>query len=161
MFSGSSLNVPMYVPGAVDSTPAISDFIMELRRAHAIVIGSPAYHGGISGLIKNALDYVQEMSDDGAPYFTGRAIGCIATGHGWQGTNSTLAAIRDIAHALRGWPTSLGIALNSCEPLFNERGECTRPEVENQLQTLAEQLLWSRRGDSRPESSLDREADSC
>ena len=34
------------------------------RGAHALIIGSPGYHGGISGLVKNALDYLEELRED-------------------------------------------------------------------------------------------------
>jgi len=140
MFSGADLDLPMYNPGPAEA-PAAARMIAALRRADAIVIGSPGYHGGISGLVKNALDYTEEMSRDDRPYFSGRAIGCVATGAGWQGANATLQSLRSVAHALRGWPTSLGIALNSREPLFDEQGDPIHPEVDAQLRMLAAQLI--------------------
>jgi FMN reductase len=140
MFAGEDLNLPMYMPGAVEHTPASDRLIEALRRADAVVIGSPGYHGGISGLVKNALDYTEEMAGDPEPYFTGRAIGCIATGAGWQGANSTLQGLRSVAHALRGWPTSLGVAINSQAQPFDARGECVQAEVAEQLRMMARQL---------------------
>lgn len=141
MFAGADVNLPMYEPGAQSVPKVAQDLITALRRADGVVIGSPGYHGGISGLIKNALDYTEEMARDPTPYFAGRAIGCVATGAGWQGANSTLQALRHVAHALRGWPTSLGIALNSREPLFNSGGEPINPEVNAQLELMAIQLM--------------------
>jgi multimeric flavodoxin WrbA len=35
-----------------------------LRRAHGIIVASPGYHGSMSGLVKNALDYAEDMRDD-------------------------------------------------------------------------------------------------
>jgi FMN reductase len=115
--------------------------IAALRRADAIVIGSPGYHGSVSGLVKNALDYVQEMAGDPRPYFTGRPIGCVATGAGWQGANSTLQTLRSIAHALRGWPTSLGLALNTRDPIFDIDGACLVAEADAQFGLVADQLI--------------------
>jgi FMN reductase len=140
MFAGPDINLPMYEPGAQSVPKAAQNLIKALRRADGVVVGSPGYHGGISGLVKNALDYTEEMARDTNPYFTGRAIGCIATGAGWQGANSTLQALRGVAHALRGWPTSLGIAFNSREPLFNSNGEPINPDVNAQLELMAIQL---------------------
>ena len=54
----------------------------------------------IAGLIKNALDYTQDMMKDDRPYFAGRPVGCIATGAGWQGVVGTLEHLR----ALRTLP---------------------------------------------------------
>ena len=36
------------------------------------------------------------------------------------GAINTLSALRDIVHALRGWPTPLGAAINSAESVFDE-----------------------------------------
>jgi FMN reductase len=141
MYSGPSLNFPMYVHGKSDLSDGIVEFIDALRNADAIVLGSPAYHGGISGLIKNALDYTEEMATDDATYFDGRAVGCVASGAGWQGANGTVNALRNVVHSLRGWPTPLGIALNSREPLFDSEGEALKPEIDNQFFIMARQLV--------------------
>ena len=141
MFCGHDIDLPSYAPGSSELPEAAQHLIASLRRAHGIVIGSPGYHGSISGLVKNALDYTEEMSRDPRPYFSGRAVACVATGAGWQGANSTLHALRSIVHALRGWPTPLGIALNSREPLFDDEKKPLHPEVDGQLKIVADQLL--------------------
>jgi len=151
MFDGPSLRLPLYEPGSV-STEAI-ELIGALRQADAIVIGSPGYHGGISGLVKNALDYTEEMSGDERPYLTGRAVACVATGSGWQGANTALAALRCVTHALRGWPTPLGIALNSSEPLFGPDGASLHHAVDQQLGIVAADLVaFARAGVGRMNS---------
>jgi FMN reductase len=141
MYSGPSINFPMYVHSKSDLSEDIAAFIAALRDADAIVLGSPAYHGGISGLIKNALDYTEEMSTDSEAYFEGRAVGCVAIGAGWQGANGTVSALRSVVHSLRGWPTPLGIALNSREPLFDSKGDALKSEVDKQFQIMAGQLI--------------------
>jgi FMN reductase len=80
--------------------------------ADGIILCSPSYHGGMPGLLKNALDYLELTAKGPAPYFHGLPVGTIATGDGWQGPNSTLLALRQSVHALRGWPTPLGVAQN-------------------------------------------------
>lgn len=86
-------------------------FISSSRRADEIIIGSVGYHGSISGLIKNALDYAEDMAGDEWPYFHGRPVVAIATGAGWQGAVMTLTALRSIVHALRGWKSPMPHAL--------------------------------------------------
>jgi FMN reductase len=112
-----------------------------LRRCHGVVVASPAYHGSVSGLIKNALDYVEDMRNDEAVYLDGRAVGCIACAFGWQATGSTLAALRSIVHALRGWPTPMGVAINSSTRAFDTEGRCLDAGVERQLELLANQVV--------------------
>lgn len=141
MFGGGAIDLPLYEPNNVSTAPRVSNLIAALRAADAIVIGSPGYHGGISGLVKNALDYTEEMAADATPYFSGKPIGCIATGAGWQGCNSTLHALRNVVHALRGWPTPVGIALNTKVAAFGPDGSCLMPELDQQLRVMADQLL--------------------
>jgi FMN reductase len=114
VFNGVALRqLPIYEPELGERHHVAHDLVEALRSADGVVIASPAYHGGISGMVKNALDYTEDLSGDTRPYLDGRAVGCIATGAGWQGVVTTLWAIRSVVHALRGWPTPLGAVCNS------------------------------------------------
>src|SRR5262245_19918429 len=99
--AGPALEFPMYSQDRPERPSSASRMISLLRQCHGIIVASPGYHGSVSGLVKNALDYVEDMRDCEAAYFDGRAVGCIACASGWQATGSTLAALRAIVHALR------------------------------------------------------------
>jgi len=139
-FDGKALDMPMYSYGGVRSDPALV-MISALRRADGIIIASPGYHGTVSGLIKNALDYVEDMAKDERVYFEGRAVGLIAVAAGWQATGSTLATLRSITHALRGWPTPMAVAINSAQPVFDSEGALIDAAIANQLNVLAGQVV--------------------
>jgi FMN reductase len=124
-----------------ERTDKAATLIAALRRADGIIIASPGYHGTVSGLIKNALDYVEDMAKDERVYFEGRAVGLIAVAAGWQATGSTLATLRSITHALRGWPTPMAVAINSAQPVFAEDGSLNDAAVANQLGVLAGQVV--------------------
>ncbi|MDP1028649.1 NADPH-dependent FMN reductase [Sphingomonas sp. KR1UV-12] len=142
MFDGAALaRLPLYVPGASDRTPEEQAFVAAIRRATGVVIASPGYHGSISGLVKNALDLVEETSGDARPYFAGMPVGLMATAYGWQATGSTIAALRSIAHALRGWPTPFAAAINSQATRFDADGGCNDPAVLRQLGIIADQMI--------------------
>jgi FMN reductase len=141
LFAGEDLNLPMYMPNHASRCDRAVALISALRKADAIVVGSPGYHGSVSGLVKNALDYIEDMATDETPYLEGRAVACVATGAGWQGANSALHALRNIVHALRGWPTPLGIALNTREPLFTEDGRCLQAGAVELMKVMATQLV--------------------
>ena len=142
-FAGTELvQLPFYAPEVADRVDLAASLIAELRRADGIVIVSSAYHGTISGLVKNALDYTEDMREDDRPYFSGRSIGCIATGAGWQGVVYTLETLRAIAHSLRGWATPLGAAINtSAGPVFSPEGSPSDERVRFQLDTRAAEVL--------------------
>jgi FMN reductase len=141
LISGPALQLPMYQPENPDRSEAARDLVAQLAQADGIILGSPGYHGSISGLIKNALDYAEDLRTDARPYFSGRAVGCIATAGGWPGAVNTLGALRDIVHALRGWPTPLGAAINSSEHVFDERGDCLVPRIAQILDLIAGQVI--------------------
>jgi FMN reductase len=138
-FDGMALDMPMYGYGTPRTEKALA-LIDGLRRADGIVLSSPGYHGTVSGLIKNALDYVEDMARDERPYFEGRAVGLISVAAGWQATGTTLATMRSIVHALRGWPTPMAVTVNSAMPVFSGGGEVTDATLINQLDILARQV---------------------
>jgi FMN reductase len=141
LISGALLQLPLYQPENLDRGEHARFLVTELARADGIIVGSPGYHGSISGLVKNALDYAEDLRADVRPYFSGRAVGCIATAAGWPGAVNTLGALRDIVHALRGWPTPLGAAINSTENVFDEAGHCLVPRVAQILDAMAGEVM--------------------
>ena len=141
LISGPELNLPMYNPGDAHRTEAAQRLIEAFRRCDGIIIASPGYHGSVSGLVKNALDYVEDMRSDSRVYFDGVAVGCIACAAGWQAAGHTLATLRSIAHALRGWPTPLGVALNTSVNLFDEAGGCIEASANSQLEAVGRQVV--------------------
>jgi FMN reductase len=140
-FTGPDLVAPLYDPGAGNLPESMTRMIASLRAADGVILASPGYHGGISGAIKNALDYTEEMALDERCYFDGRAVGCIAAAAGWQATGATLLALRGVVHALRGWPTPLGVMLNSSEPLFDEGGACLAQQTKASLSAMTDQVI--------------------
>lgn len=115
LLTGDDIAFPHYEPGNADSHAAIGRYLGALRTADAVIVGSPGYHGTLSGLVKTALDYVEQLRADERVYFDGLPVGLIATAAGWQAAVSTLQALRTITHSLRGWPTPMGLAINTAE----------------------------------------------
>jgi FMN reductase len=140
LFDGNALDLPMYGYGT-PRTEKAQALIDALRRAEGVVIASPGYHGTVSGLIKNALDYIEDMAKDDRPYFEGRSVGLISVAAGWQATGTTLATLRSIVHALRGWPTPMAVTVNSVLPVFAEDGTVSDATLKTQLGVLARQVV--------------------
>lgn len=115
LLTGEAIDFPNFEPGSVGGEPGVDRFVAALREADGVIIGSPGYHGTFSGLVKNALDHVELMARDERPYFHGLPVGLIACAAGWQAAVSTLIGLRSVTHALRGWPTPLGVAVNTAE----------------------------------------------
>jgi len=140
LISGAALDLPLYAPHQTARAERAVHMIDVLRRCDGLILSSPSYHGSISGLVKNALDYTEDMGRDERIYFDGCPVGLIGCGAGWQGAHQVLTAMRGIVHALRGWPTPLGAVLNTAQPLFNESGHCVDEAARFQLETVGQQV---------------------
>lgn len=133
LFAGDELvRLPMYSPEQDFRNPVARELVSHLRSADAVIVSSPGYHGSVSGMVKNALDYTEDMRDDDKPYLADRAVGLIVTAYGWQASVTTLEALRSIVHALRGWVTPYGASVNSSDCRFLD-GCCSDARVEEQL----------------------------
>lgn len=141
MFDGPSLAaLPHYGPGTAVASEVARDLVAAVRAADGLIIASPGYHGSVSGLVKNAIDYLEETSKDARVYLDGLPVGLIVTAYGWQATGSTLSTLRSIVHALRGWPTPLGAAIKAHAGLFTD-GACTDPSAAGQLDLVGRQVV--------------------
>ncbi|MBU6207314.1 MAG: NAD(P)H-dependent oxidoreductase [Alphaproteobacteria bacterium] len=142
MVFGASALVALAHYGTPDCarSDAAAGLVAAIRAADGLIIASPGYHGTISGLVKNAVDYIEETARDPRPYLDGLPVGLIATAFGWQAAVSTLNTLRTIVHALRGWPTPLGVAINSSSGPFRD-GLCVDEAVTRQLGTLGQQVV--------------------
>ena len=133
--------LPIFDPRPSESTEAQRELADTIRAADGVIVASPGYHGSISGVIKNALDTLELTRTDAQPYLTAKPVGTIITADGWQAAGTTLMALRAIIHALRGWPTPFGAALNAAGAGFDEAGACRDTKDAWQLTTVAEQVV--------------------
>jgi FMN reductase len=142
LFGGDRLcQLPLYDCSCSSRTPQQDAFLAAVRRADGFVVGTPAYHGGVSGVVKNALDLLEDTARDARPYLEGRAVGLVVTAYGWQATGVTLTSMRSIVHALRGWPTPLALALNATGGLFDEAGKFKDPRSDETVKLIAAQIM--------------------
>ena len=140
LITGAELLLPLFDPNSTERSPVAQHLLTSLRESNGVIVASPGYHGGVSGLVKNALDYVEDLRPEASPYLDGRAAGCIVCAGGWQAANSALAALRSIMHALRAWPTPLGVAVNSLTTTFASDGTCVDDIIGEQLALVGRQV---------------------
>jgi FMN reductase len=141
LISATKLELPMYAPERPERTDEAKEFIAQVTRADGMILGSPGYHGGISGLIKNALDYIEDLREIDPPYLQDTPVGCLVCAAGWQAAITTLVSLRSTVHALRGWPTPLGVAINTVESPFAEDGTIADTGIADQLDLLGQQVV--------------------
>ena len=72
-------------------------FHSELESANGIIIATPEYHGGFSGVLKNALDLCSFKQ------FENKIVGLIGVSGGAMGCINGLENLRTIGRALHCW----------------------------------------------------------
>jgi len=143
MFTGPDLvRLPHFAPESASRTDEQTALIEAVRAADGVVIGTPGYHGGVSGLVKNAIDQLEDLRDDARPYLDGRPVGLIVTAGGWQASGVTLSSLRDVVHALRGWPTPAAVLVNSTDFAARPLGDPLEPgPLRESIHLMTRQVL--------------------
>lgn len=140
LITGRSLMLPTDDTESAERTFEARTLLDAVRHCDAVIMSSPGYHGTLSGMIKNVLDYFEDLRTDARPYLDGMPVGCISVAYGWQATVSTLHGMRVAVHALRGWPSPLGAAVNAAVTKLDEQDGCSDDAVHQQLQTVGQQV---------------------
>lgn len=141
VFTGADLDFPCFRPDRPDRDARQRRYLAAMADCDGVVLLSPAYHGTLSGLLKNALDYVNDLAGGDRPFLDGRAVGCVAVSAGGQAATTTLATLRVVAHALRGWPTPMGVALAGPRADLDADGRPGDPVSRDRLRLMLDQVL--------------------
>lgn len=142
LFGGDVLaRLPLFgVDAGAEADAEVQVMVDAVGRAAGVIVASPGYHGGVAGIVKNALDHLELLRAAPRPYLDGRAVGLIVTAAGWQATGTTVIALRSTVHALRGWPTPFAATINTAAPMRTEAGDWA-PEVAGAVTLVADQLM--------------------
>ena len=132
----------------------IGRLIEAARWADGMIWSSPAYHGALSGAVKNALDFIQFLGKDEPSFLYGKAVGVIGAGAGTIGAVNVVNQLAEIGHALRAQLVSLLVPVPGAYKIYD--GErFTDPQISQRLETLGKEtvalatLLAGRRLESR------------
>lgn len=143
LFDLRELELPMYAPSreAPDSVQRLCEAVYE---ADGLLWSSPLYHGTISGVFKNALDWLELLSDRQPAYLTDKVVGLISTAGGTQGLQA-VNTMEFIVRALRGWSVPLVIPIPQAWRVFTNEGKVSDPKVAEQLHSLGREVTRAAR----------------
>lgn len=140
VFGGAELAALPHYGRPADASGPGARLVNAIRAADGLIVATPAYHGSMSGLVKNALDYVEETAQDRRVYLQNVPVGLVVCAFGWQALGTTLTGLRATVHALRGWPTPFGAGINTSPGVF-EGGACNDDSIRSQLCLVASQVV--------------------
>lgn len=103
--------------------------------ADALVIGSPEYHGSLTGVLKNALDLL------GPEQMTGKLVGLVATARGDAGAMNTLNHLQHICRWMRAWVLPEQVSIPRAQEAFGPDGTIVKPGLQDELERLGAELV--------------------
>ena len=106
----------------------------QVRQSQGIVLGTPEYHGSLSGVLKNALDLM------GFDELEGKMIGLVGVSGGRLGAVNALNALRTVGRALHAWVLPDQVSIPRARKEFDEAGNLTDKELRNRLLQLGRQV---------------------
>lgn len=106
----------------------------EVARAQGIILGTPEYHGGFSGVLKNALDLM------GFEEFEGKMIGLVGVAGGAMGAVNALNSLRQIGRALHAWVVPEQVSIAQAWEQFDEEGNLRDEVLRRRLLEVGRQV---------------------
>ena len=112
-------------------TSTYPEGVINLRKtfakAQGIILGTPEYHGGFSGVLKNAIDLM------GFKEFEGKMIGLIGVSGGTMGAVNALNSLRNIGRSLHAWIIPEQVSIGEAQKVFNKAGRIINKHLENRV----------------------------
>jgi FMN reductase len=144
LFDIRALDLPMYAPDFEAVPPSVGRLCDAVSAADGLLWSSPLYHGTISGSFKNALDWLQLLSDRTPPYLTDKVVGLISTAGGTQGLQA-VNTMEFIVRALRAWAVPLVIPIPQAWRVYDREGHWHDLRIAEQLQALGKEVTRAAR----------------
>lgn len=122
--------LPMYHPEQKKSSE-IDEVTAHVKWADAFILASPDYHGSMSGVMKNFLDFF--WSD-----FAGKMFGYICASH--EKGLTVMDQMRTAVRQCYGWSMPYGISVNSDQD-FDNQGNITNQTVASRIEMMGRDLV--------------------
>ena len=111
--------------------PNVKAFQTLLESCDAFFLSSPEYHGTMSGVMKNTLDWMYDK------HVGGKVFGLMSTLGGMSNSN-TLNHMRITLRWLHGWPVPEQLAVGHVKEAFNDEGQLNDEALTGRLETLVD-----------------------
>jgi len=112
-----------------------SAFRARVMAADAILVGSPEYHGSMTGSLKNALDLL------GPEHMRGKMVGLLASARGEAGAMNTLNHLRHVCRWMEAWVLPNQVSIPTAQEAFGPDGSVLRPGLQDELRRLGAELI--------------------
>jgi len=114
--------------------PNVKAFQTLLESCDAFFLSSPEYHGTMSGVMKNTLDWMYDK------HVGGKVFGLMSTLGGVTNAN-TLNHMRITLRWLHGWPVPEQLAVGHVKEAFDDDGKLVDASIAERLEDLVRSVL--------------------
>jgi NAD(P)H-dependent FMN reductase len=126
------------LPFAFDHKAEYSENVRKMREAvkaaDGVILGTPEYHGAVSGVLKNALDLM------GFDEFEGKMLGLVGVSGGAMGAHDALNTLRTIGRALHAWVIPVQASVPEAWKVFRTNGTISDLTVEERLRQVGREV---------------------
>jgi FMN reductase len=99
----------------------------KVKHAEGIILGSPEYHGGYSGVLKNE-------------EFEGKMLGLVGVSGGAMGAFGAMNSLREVGRALHAWVVPDQASIPQAWQEFDETGKLRDPKLEERVRQVGRQV---------------------
>lgn len=114
--------------------PDVARLQDRVKEAQGIILGTPEYHSGYSGVLKNALDLM------GFDEFGGKVVGLVAVSGGSMGAANALNALRVVGRSLHAWVVPEQASIPRAWDQFYRDGRAKDERVAERLREVGRQV---------------------
>ncbi|MFZ4860802.1 NADPH-dependent FMN reductase [Sphingobacterium sp. Mn56C] len=140
IFKVTDSGIPLFDLSLSKTPIAVERMNQIFRDADAHIWLSPLYHGSMTGVMKNCLDWLECTAKLPNPYLSHKKVGLVCWGDGVQAMQG-INAMDAVAKALRAWTLPFSVPIQRGD-LFTPEGTLTQKYQERF--TLLTQLLWTK-----------------
>ncbi len=110
----SDAHIPFFELRQLHPPAEVEQMVDAFLQADLQIWLTPLYHGGMTGAMKNCLDWLELTARNEKPYLTDKVVGLVCWADGGQAMQG-INAMESVAKALRAWvvPYSVPLVKNS------------------------------------------------
>jgi arsenic resistance protein ArsH len=139
IFNLAEAGIPFLDVTLKEPPRSVSVMANTFKAADAHIWLTPLYHGGMTGAMKNCLDWLEVTAKDPVPYLTDKVIGLVCWADGGKAMLG-IQAMDSVAKSLRAWVHPYSVPIVKCD-LYQLEYTCISPDYQKRLSKMTDLMI--------------------
>jgi NAD(P)H-dependent FMN reductase len=126
--------LPLFDAADSATSTAVLRFKTLAQKADALLLATPVYHDSMSGVLKNALDFLYDELED-------KVVGLISVGGGRAGQGLALEHLRAVLREMNAMTLNRQVLLSGAADAFDENGVPRDTAMATRLRQLGQEVV--------------------